>query len=152
MSRIPLTAHFSLHEFLYSETATRLGREIEAPPHVAQNLQRLCSTVLEPARVALGYPMVITSGYRPDWLNAAIGGSRTSAHMDGRAADVKVVGMSPLDFCRWTQARAWPFDQLIMEGTWTHIGIAPAGSMPRGQVLTAVFQKGGGVTYRPGLA
>lgn len=139
-----LSTHFTLREFLSSETAARLGREIVPPPDVLANLQRLCQQVLEPIRVKLGKPIVITSGYRPDWLNAAIGGSRTSAHMTGNAADVKVVGMKPVDFCRWVQHHApiegWPIDQCIQEfGHWTHIGTATA---PRAQYLTATVEDG----------
>lgn len=134
-----LSTHFTLQEFLSSETAARMGREIIPPQEVLTNLQRLCQQVLEPIRVKLGKPIIITSGYRPDWLNVAIGGSRTSAHMTGNAADIKIVGMKPLDFSRWVQQNApmegWPIDQCIQEfGQWTHIGTATA---PRSQYLTA---------------
>ncbi len=142
---VQLSKHFTLREFLVSETAARMGREIVPPPEVLTNLQRLCQQVLEPIRVKLEKPIVITSGYRPDWLNKAIGGSRTSAHMTGNAADIKVVGMKPLDFCRWVQKFApldgWPIDQCIHEfGQWTHIGTATA---PRAQYLTAKAEAGG---------
>lgn len=149
---IQLSEHFRLDEFLQSETAARMGRPIVAPPDVQENLRRLCETVLEPIRVRLGRAMVITSGYRPSWLNTVIGGSKTSAHMEGRAADIKVVGMSPLTFSRWIQINAategWPVDQVIFEGQWIHVGIA---DRPRGEYLTAIFGNGG-VTYREGLA
>lgn len=134
-----LSAHFWLHEFTSSQTAARMGRQIVPSPDVLANLQRLCQQVLEPIRVKLGRPIVITSGYRPDWLNHAIGGSKTSAHQIGNAADIKIVGMSPPTFCRWVQQHApdegWPIDQCIQEfGQWTHIGTAVA---PRRQYLTA---------------
>lgn len=147
-----LSPHFSLDEFLQSETAARMGKRLVPPVDVEANLRRLCETVLEPIRVKLGRPMVVSSGWRPTWLNIIIGGSKTSAHMEGRAADIKVVGMSPLTFSRWIQVNAstegWPIDQVIQEGQWTHIGIA---DKPRGEYLTAVFGNGG-VTYREGLA
>lgn len=139
-----LSAHFSLREFLVSETAARMGRAILPPPDVVTNLQRLCQQVLEPIRVKLDRPIIVSSGFRPDWLNAAIGGSKTSAHMTGNAADVKVLGMSPLAFCRWIEKYAplegWPIDQCIQEfGQWSHIGTATA---PRGQYLTAKSAEG----------
>lgn len=139
-----LSAHFSLHEFTSSETAARMGRDIEVPPDVLANLQRLCQQVLEPIRVKLGKPIVITSGYRPGWLNAAIGGSKTSAHMTGNAADIKVMGMDPYGFCRWVESNqpkeGWPIDQCIQEfGQWAHIGTATA---PRYEYLTAVSMSG----------
>lgn len=145
-----LSPHFHLREFTSSQTAERLGREIFAAQDIVDNLRALCLTLLEPLRVELGRPMVITSGYRPFWLNEAVGGSKTSAHMKGLAADIKVVGMSPLTFCRWVAMCDHPFDQCIMEGSWTHLAIAPHGVKPRCQVLTAHFD-GKGVTYSEGL-
>lgn len=43
------------------------------------------------------------------------------------------------------------FDQLIHEGTWVHLGLADAGSLPRRQVLTVVFTKNRPVSYLNGL-
>jgi zinc D-Ala-D-Ala carboxypeptidase len=136
-----LSPHFALHEFLSSQTAARMGRPIVPSLQIIENLTRLCVTLLEPIRVKLQRSIVITSGYRPDWLNVAIGGSKTSNHMMGFAADIKVVGMSPLIFSRWVQhnadAEGWPIDQCILEfppNGWTHLGIA---EKPRQQYLTA---------------
>lgn len=133
-----LTANFFLREFLFSETAARLGREIIPTDEQLSNLTRLCETLLEPIRVRLSRPIVITSGLRPPWLNEAIGGSPRSAHMDGLAADVKVVGMSPSVFVRWVRNNGFIVDQCIEEfGQWTHLSVAQAGAKPRGQFLIA---------------
>lgn len=135
-----LTPHFSLHEFLASETAARMGREIIPTPDQLKNITRLCETLLEPIRVKLGRSMVITSGLRPPWLNVMIGGSLKSAHMDGLAADVKIVGMSPQVFSRWVKSNDFGLDQCIEEfGQWTHLSIAPA---PRNQFLVAKHVSG----------
>ena len=91
-----LSEHFELAEFLVSETAARRGISNEPTPEVIENLRRLCQSVLEPLRVKLARPVVITSGYRSLALNRAVGGSPTSHHMQGRAADLIVPGMSPL--------------------------------------------------------
>ena len=133
-----LSAHFSLDEFLVSQTAARLGRAIEPTASDIRNLTRLCETVLEPLRIDLRLPIQITSGLRPPWLNQAIGGSTSSAHMDGRAADIRVQGMKPIDVCRRVVAIGLPIDQVIHEfGSWTHVGIAAEGSTPRNQQRTA---------------
>jgi hypothetical protein len=134
---VNLSEHFWLHEFTSSETAARLGREIVPTSEQLKQLTRLCVEVLEPIRVRLNRPIVITSGLRPFWLNEAIGGSKTSAHMYGRAADVKAVGMSAATFAGWIKRNAddLPIDQVICEfGQWVHIGIA---DKPRGQYMTA---------------
>jgi zinc D-Ala-D-Ala carboxypeptidase len=147
-----LAPHFWLREFLASETAARLGRTIEPTSLEVDNLRELCMTLLEPIRVKLGRSIVITSGLRPAWLNAAIGGSSISAHMKGLAADIKVVGMTPKVFSKWVSqnavAEGWPIDQCILEfGSWTHLSTAAA---PRGQYLTALKQ-GGSTVYRDGI-
>lgn len=132
-----LSQHFTLAEFTFSETAARVGREIEVPPDVLANLTGFCVNVLEPIRIQLARPMFITSGYRPLWLNTAIKGSDTSAHMRGDAADVVVAGMSPQVFTRWIRNHLdhLPLDQVIMEfGRWTHIGTART---PRHEYLAA---------------
>lgn len=133
-----LSPHFLLEEFLISQTAARMGRKIEPTEADIQNLTRLCVMVLEPLRIELRRPIHVTSGLRPLWLNTAIGGSQTSAHMDGRAADIVVQGISALDVCRVIQSAGLPVDQCIHEfGEWAHVGIAKDGEAPRNQYLTA---------------
>jgi zinc D-Ala-D-Ala carboxypeptidase len=150
-NRHQLSASFFLHEFLRSQVASRIGRTVEAPPHIVENLHHLCAVVLQPVRDLLARPVVISSGYRPPWLNSMVGGSPTSAHMQGLAADILVVGLTPLEVCRVVAMSSAPlFDQLIFEGSWTHLSAAPVGQAPRRQVLTAKFGAGR-VTYAPGL-
>jgi zinc D-Ala-D-Ala carboxypeptidase len=135
-----LSPHFTLREFCISQTAARMGRRIEPAETDMRNLSRLCRTVLEPLRINVGRPVVITSGLRPQWLNSAIGGSKVSAHMDGRAADIEVPGMLPIEVCRLVAELGLPVDQCIHEmppDGWTHVGISPEGINPRGQFLTA---------------
>ena len=97
-NNMQLSEHFELAEFLVSETAARRGIANEPTPEIIDNLRRLCQLVLEPLRVKLVRPVVITSGYRSLALNRAVGGSPTSHHRQGRAADLIVPGMSPLAF------------------------------------------------------
>lgn len=147
---LSLSHSFVLSEFLVSQTATRLGRAIVPTEADLANLKRLCTLVLQPFRSALGRPVVITSGLRPAWLNLLIGGSKRSAHLDGRAADLIVPGMAPLAVCRFIEKLNLPIDQVIYEGTWAHIGIAQESEPPRRQYLTARFAAGR-TTYELGL-
>ncbi|AOJ86743.1 peptidase M15 [Burkholderia sp. MSMB0856] len=146
-----LTDHFALSELTQSETATRRGIGNSPPLTIVENLKRTAQT-LEKVRTLLGAkPILVSSGYRSPALNKAVGGAANSAHVQGLAADFICPGFgSPLEICkRLVEARV-EFDQLIQEGTWVHIGLAPAGQRPRRQVLTAHF--GGGATrYSTGL-
>lgn len=143
-----LTEHFSLDELTASSTATRLG--IDNTPNL-ETVARLTTLALglERVRALLGHPMHIDSGYRCPALNAAVGGSKVSAHMEGWAADFVCPDYgAPLGIARAIAASDIQFDQCIQEGTWVHISFAPA---MRRQALTATFAQGGGVTYSQGV-
>ena len=143
-----LSANFSLDEFLISQTAARHGIDLTPPPHVIENLKRLCEGCLQPLRAATKRPIFITSGYRSPELNALIGGSKTSAHMEGNAADFRVSGITPHDTCTLIVEMGLPYDQVIHEfGQWTHLGVA---DILRGEELTA-YRKDGQVYYTHGI-
>src|SRR5258708_3217179 len=106
---------------------------------------------LEQVRRLVG-PIHINSAFRSRELNAAIGGSPTSAHLDGYAADLVAPGFgTPREVCEAIAGAGIPFDQLICEGGaehgWAHISVAPA---MRKEILTAHFE-GGKVSYSQGL-
>ncbi len=147
-----LSPNFFLDEFTRSEVAARLGREVtvEVGSVVHRNLLRLCADVLQPLRDALG-PIPVTSGYRPRWLNEYIGGSPTSAHLQGLAADIVAAGRTPLEVARAVVALGLPVDQVIHEyGRWAHVAIPADGESARGEALTAVHD-GGRTICLPGL-
>lgn len=139
MSRQKLTNNFYLDEFLRSQFAARHGIDMRVSPDgvIAGNLRRLCISVLQPLRDALG-PVTITSGYRPPVLNRRIGGSVTSQHQYGLAADIVVAGHTPLEVARWVRDNT-PFDQVIHEfGQWVHVSVPAMNRSARKQTLTAV--------------
>lgn len=138
-----LSDHFSLAEMTASDTATRQGVANTPGPHEIDNLRRLCVRVLEPLRAALGQPIKVTSGYRSSLINTLVGGSRSSDHCAGRAADIKVEGTSPLTLAKAIQSLDLPVQQVIHEfGAWVHVSIPPAGDVPRREYLTAVKNNG----------
>lgn len=146
-----LSPNFTLSEMIASDTATRQG--INNVPNAQQldNLTRLCMTVLEPLRAALGAPVVITSGLRVPALNIIVGGSQTSDHCDGRAADIKVPGKSALVVCNAIKSLGLPYKQVIHEfGAWCHVSIPRAGDVPSRQDLTAI-KIAGRTHYERGL-
>lgn len=121
-----LSPHFTLYEFTRSGTA--LEHDVDNTPDTAQTeaLRRLCDNILEPLRRRFG-PIVVSSGFRTRKLNALVGGSPSSQHMRGEAADI-VVGTperceAMADYIR----RRLDFDQLIREPVgadtprWLHV-------------------------------
>ena len=139
MQKIQLSKNFYLHEFIRSQVATRHDIEIKVEPEseTFANLQRLCVNILQPLREALG-PVHITSGYRPLAVNILVGGSNSSLHLNGLAADIVVTGHTPLEVCQWLENSGLHYDQVIHEfGRWTHVAAPFMGHKPRYQLLTA---------------
>ena len=81
-----LTKNFSYQEMIKSSTAQRMGVSNEATREHVINLVNLCNYILEPVRDEFG-PIRINSGYRAPALNSRVGGSKTSQHCNGEAAD-----------------------------------------------------------------
>ena len=87
--------YFSIYELSRSSTAARLGIDNSPTPAVKKNLEKLINEVLDPLREAWGAPIIVTSGYRSPKLNKAVGGSKTSQHVLGQAADIRTVSDKP---------------------------------------------------------
>jgi len=146
-----LSQHFSLDEFLVSEWMARRGFMITPSDADIENLTRLCRTVLEPLRRDLSAPIVVTSGLRPVELNTAIGGSKTSDHITGSAADIRAIGCTPLFIAMTVEELKLPVKQVIHEfGRWVHLSVPPDGAVPGMQALTATAGKNG-TEYNHGI-
>ena len=138
-----LTAHFSLREMCASGTAIRLGIKNEPSEEVIHRLQQLCEHVLEPLRQRFGV-IRITSGYRCDRLNKAVGGVKNSQHRLGEAADIHVsnieVGRKMFRYIK----ENLEFDQLLFEriqengACWLHVSFRA--EPERIQVPSSKFQ------------
>jgi len=109
-----LSDNFSLHEFTRSQTATRHSIDNTPSKKIIGNLQSLCLGVLQPVRQHFQKPMIISSGFRCAELNVKIGGSITSQHVQGQAADIEVLEVSNLELSDWVNKNL-SFDQLILE-------------------------------------
>jgi zinc D-Ala-D-Ala carboxypeptidase len=151
MNDIQLSPHFWLREFLRSQVAARIGRQIVPTDDHVANLRRLCLTVLEPLRVSVAATITVTSGLRPEWLNALVGGSVKSSHVSGCAADIVVAGWRPPEVCREIIRLNLPYNQVILEfDEWTHVSVPDPGTPIARQVLTARVVDGGTV-YSAGV-
>jgi zinc D-Ala-D-Ala carboxypeptidase len=132
-----LSKYFDLSELTVSETAARRGMKNVPGGQQLENLKATAARMDE-VREGLGSPIIVTSGYRSPELNAAIGGSKTSAHCHGLAVDFTCPRYgNPLAVAKAVLASGIEFDQLIHEyGTWVHIGFAAPGKPSRRQLLT----------------
>lgn len=129
-----LTPHFPLALLTRSETADQHGIDNSPPAEVIENLAILAAG-LEQVQSLLGHPLEISSGYRCPALNERVGGSDSSQHVRGLAADFACPGFgTPLEVARAIGASAIAYDQCILEfGRWVHISFSPE---PRGRLLS----------------
>ena len=150
-----LSKNFTLGELTKSQTATRHG--IDNTPSLAtiDNLQALVDNVLQPIRDHFGRPVTISSGFRNHEINKLIGGSDTSHHSRGMAADFEIMGMDNKKLAEWVRDNM-KFTQLILEfytdgdpnSGWVHVAYDPDDL--RQQVLRA-RKVNGRTTYSVGL-
>jgi hypothetical protein len=152
---VNLTKNFTLHEMTKSETALRHDLDNTPSQDVISNLQALAVNVLQPIRDHYGKGVKVSSGFRHPEVNARVGGSRTSDHCRGMAADIEIPGVSNAELAEWIKANL-PFTQVILEfytqgipdSGWVHVSYDPANL--KKQALTAVKQDGKTV-YLSGL-
>ena len=128
-----LTKHFTLREL------TKTNQPHDNTPN-DQEVQNLIKTAvqMEAVRAILGNnPVVISSGFRSERVNKAVGGSNSSAHRTGEAVDFVCPKFGDVTaICLELAKSSIPFDQLIWEyGSWVHIGFRHNGK-PRRQLLT----------------
>lgn len=143
-----LTENFSLEEM----TKTNVKGVNNAPDAKATaNLYRVCGWLEElrseynkrygeatPSRPPQGegdeYPIIINSAFRCPAVNKAVGGSSTSNHLTGCAADIRVLGMEQL--MRYAtilldiaDEKKKDFDEIILERSeksiWLHFAVRP---------------------------
>lgn len=116
--------YFTFQEFERSDTAARNAIDNRIPDNLKSNVIALVDNVLDPLREAWGKPIVLTSGYRCPQLNRIIGGSKTSHHMRGMAADIDTGSHTDnRRLFQLVQSLNLPFTQLIDERnfSWVHI-------------------------------
>lgn len=139
-----LSPNFTLAEL----TTTNTGLVNTPNATETANLRALAVNVLQPLRDAIQVPVIVSSGYRGDRVNRAVGGVATSQHRLGQAADISTTSLDSRALARRIVELRLPFDQLIQEfGRWVHVSYGPR---HRRQVLTAVTRNGRTV-YLPGL-
>ena len=130
--------YFTIKEMCTSGSHPKLAEIPAAGTPIYNNLVKLINTVLDPIREKLGQPVTVSSGYRPLALNNAVGGSKTSAHLKGLAADIHT-GNNTSDNLKIVNVifnLDLDFDQIIIEyptfnakgeiiaAKWIHVGLS----------------------------
>lgn len=121
---------FTKSELTRSDTARILKIDNTPTPEALAALDALMWNVLDPIRRMWGKPIIVNSGYRCPKLNAAVGGSATSQHMKGEAADITAGDPTKnKELFDMIAQSAIPFDQLIDEKNyrWIHVSYRPNG-------------------------
>lgn len=123
--------HFTLSEFIKSDTAIAKKIWNGANREQEDNIIALVAAVLDPLRKRYGYPIQVTSGFRCAAVNKNIGGATTSQHMIGEAADIIGIGGRKRENFKLGKmiVEADNFDQVIFENVgendllpeWIHV-------------------------------
>jgi hypothetical protein len=138
---IKISKHLFLKEVIKSNTASRLGIDNSPTEEHLVNLKKVANNIFEPLRSHFNVPIGISSGYRSEALNKAIGGSKTSQHCKGEALDIDadIFGkLANVDIFNYIKDNL-DFDQLIWEygndinPAWVHCSYKSKGN--RKQIL-----------------
>ena len=133
-----LTQNFSLEEM------TRTSKKVDNTPNKSQ-IEHLKETaeMLQTLRDKYGKGIKINSGFRSAALNKMVGGSPTSAHSNGYAADTVPTDGNMVEYQKvvleW--AKTHKFDQIIIEysknyvASWIHIGCKNGSGLQRKQII-----------------
>ena len=151
-----LSKNLSLREVTKSRTAVRLGIDNTPDDWTIENLRAVAEDIFQPLRNAFGTAIYVSSGYRSEELNVAIGGSKRSQHVQGRALDLDADvfgGCTNGEIFQYILNNL-TFDQLIWEfgdqdnPDWVHVSYVRDG-LNRGRCLKALRDDDGKVYYEP---
>ena len=138
--------YFSVKEFTHSDTAVKRGiTNLPNAEHLEQNIQKSAEK-LDKIREYLGFPLIVSSWFRCDELNKAVGGSASSDHRNGFAIDVTsrkqdafALAVSIVEAC---EKLGITYDQVIFEQTWVHISFAPRNRLQKLTYRQGVYRQG----------
>lgn len=135
--------YFTKEELCKSNIADKKGIDNTPSKEIADNLELLVDSILDPLREAWGSCIRVTSGYRCEKLNTEVGGSKTSQHKLGLAADLQPCNNDMKGFVDfvidWLKTNNIQFDQCILEKprngipSWVHLSYGK-----RKQIFTIV--------------
>ena len=134
--------YFTIEELCYSTVAKKNKIDNTPTEEIIEHLTEMVDNLLDPLREALGSAIIVGSGFRCEKLNKKVGGSKTSAHLKGFAADLLPVNGDIDEFFEFVKnyllENDIPFDQLIDEHSgnvhWVHISYKNLNGLQRKQI------------------
>lgn len=113
---VKLSANFRVKEFACTDGSDPIFIDTELV------------TVLQKIRSHFGKAVTITSAYRTPTHNRSVGGTAYSQHLYGKAADIKVSGVSPQKVAEYAKTVMSDRGGIGRYGTFTHIDVRSAKS------------------------
>lgn len=117
--------YFTLEEL--TRTSQPISNKVTSNVVVA-NLCHLVFYILDPLRLAMNEPVIITSGYRSSTLNKLVGGVPNSQHLTGCAADIRIKNEAHGKRMFSALREFYYVDQLLYEHkgntTWIHVSFS----------------------------
>ena len=155
-----ISPNFAFEELYKSDTAKALGIDNTPNATIAKRLEDVVINVLQPLRDLWGQPIIISSGYRCNALNAAVGGSASSQHMLGEAVDIRTKSDTRdgnMALLKCFLRSGIEFDQVIAENVdskdrpdWIHISFTTRRANRHKR--TTMRKVNGKVTYFNGIS
>lgn len=151
-----LSDHFSLEEAVLSQTASRQKIDNTPSSPIIATMMKTAKG-MERIRALLQFPLIISSWYRSENLNRAVGGVHNSQHLTGEAVDFICPAYgTPRDICK--RIIGFPelvnFDQLILEHTWVHVSFSSIPTIPNRKQVLSLLSSGhyaSGLTDKEGV-
>jgi zinc D-Ala-D-Ala carboxypeptidase len=143
-----MTKNFSFWE-MTKTSHSNLESKNQTDALLFMNQLKYTANTLEEIRAVLGVPMIVTSGFRNNALNKAVGGSPTSGHTKGLCADFKPLGIlikDAFNMIMENKSKCPSLKKAIMEkvggSEWIHIETKTEANQP-----TQFFTTNNGRTY-----
>ena len=141
-----ISKNYKMEEFEVSKSFPKLVEKV--PLEYQQNVKDLVLNLLQPINDATGWVNNISSGYRGDALNKAVGGSDTSDHRFGKSSDnnfysvenAKRISISTYDAAKKVKDLRLQFDQMILYPSFLHLSYRKGAN--RNQILYNKSYKG----------
>lgn len=131
--------NFTFSEMIFTSVN---AKNVPSTWEQVENINRTAAT-LQYIRNILEKPILVNSGFRTPLVNSAVGGSRTSAHLKGLAADITCRNRNDNDKLFEVLEKYMHellIDQVIVYKNkgmiqWIHVGLCNSDKTPRNQVL-----------------